>query len=139
MSLLNVFDIAGSGMSAQSVRLNTVASNLANVDTVSSSVDQTYKARHPVFQALFNEALEGKPGSLQGVGIRGVLEDNAQPLPRYQPDHPQANAEGYIYLPDINAVEEMADMISASRSFQTNVDVMDAAKQMMQRVLTLGQ
>ncbi len=144
MSLMGVFDIAGSGMSAQSIRLNTVASNLANVNTVSSSVDRTYKARHPVFQAVFASEMgdgmkQSQLDSGRGVQVLGVLEDQAEPRPQYQPDHPLADENGYIYLPDINAVEEMADMISASRSFQTNVDVMDAAKQMMQRVLTLGQ
>ncbi len=144
MSLMGVFDIAGSGMSAQSIRLNTVASNLANVNTVSSSVDRTYQARHPVFQAVFASEMgdgmkQSQLDSGRGVQVLGVLEDQAEPRPQYQPDHPLADENGYIYLPDINAVEEMADMISASRSFQTNVDVMDAAKQMMQRVLTLGQ
>ncbi len=142
MSLLKVFDIAGSGMSAQSLRLNTVASNLANANTVSSSIDKTYQARHPVFQAIQDQYMtmsEELDTSGQGVQVLGIVEDKAEPRPIYQPDHPLANEDGYIFMPDINAVEEMADMISASRAFQTNVDVMDAAKQMMQRVLQLGQ
>ncbi len=142
MSLLNVFNIAGSGMSAQSLRLNTVASNLANANTVSSSIDKTYQPRHPVFQAIQDQfmnldATQNENG--HGVQVLGIVEDKSQPRPLYQPDHPMANEDGYIFMPDVNAVEEMADMISASRSFQTNVDVMDAAKQMMQRVLQLGQ
>ena len=142
MSLMKVFDIAGSGMSAQSLRLNTVASNLANANTVSSSIEKTYQPRHPLFQAIQDQFMtlsDEISESGQGVQVLGIFEDKSQPRPIYQPDHPMANEDGYIFMPDVNAVEEMADMISASRAFQTNVDVMDAAKQMTQRVLQLGQ
>lgn len=147
MSLSSVFHIAGTGMSAQSTRLNTVSSNIANAETVSSSIDQTYRARHPVFATVFEQASEGDRGSLfagednAGVGVQvlGVVEDQASLMPRYEPDHPAADANGYVYYPNVNVVEEMADMISASRAFQTNVEMMNTAKQMMQRVLTLGQ
>lgn len=149
MSLNRIFDIAGTGMSAQSVRLNTTASNLANAETASSSIDQTYKARKPVFAAVQQSALEAQagirgagfestPASL-GVQVKGILESDAELQMRYQPEHPMANEEGYVYYPNVNVVEEMADMMSASRSFQTNVEVMNTAKSMMQRILTLGQ
>ncbi len=147
MSLSSVFNIAGTGMSAQSTRLNTISSNIANAETVSSSIDQTYRARHPVFATVFDSTMQGDRGSLfadqdqagRGVQVLGVIEDQASLMPRYEPNHPAADANGYVYYPNVNVVEEMADMISASRAFQTNVEMMNTAKQMMQRVLTLGQ
>ncbi|BAN49763.1 flagellar basal body rod protein FlgC [Metapseudomonas resinovorans] len=148
MSLSSIFNIAGTGMSAQNTRLNTISSNIANAETVSSSLDQTYRARHPVFATMFQNTLgNGDRGSLftdqdqsgAGVQVLGVIEDQSTLTPRYEPNHPAANAEGYVYYPNVNVVEEMADMISASRSFQTNVEMMNTAKQMMQKVLTLGQ
>jgi flagellar basal-body rod protein FlgC len=147
MSLTSVFNIAGMGMSAQSTRLNTISSNIANAETVSSSIDQTYRARHPVFATVYQSAQSGDRGSLfadqdnAGVGVQvlGVVEDQSSLMPRYEPNHPAADAGGYVYYPNVNVVEEMADMISASRAFQTNTEMMNTAKQMMQRVLTLGQ
>jgi flagellar basal-body rod protein FlgC len=147
MSLSNVFNIAGTGMSAQSTRLNTISSNIANAETVSSSIDQTYRARHPVFATMFQQVQEGGSGSLfadqeqagRGVQVLGIVEDQSELVARYEPNHPAANGDGYVYYPNVNVVEEMADMISASRSFQTNVEMMNTAKQMLQRVLTLGQ
>lgn len=150
MAMMSIFDISGSGMSAQSIRLNTVASNLANAETTSSSVDETYRARRPVFspQAPFSEVLgerldlfgedaQANPG--RGVSVMGIVESDAPLEARYEPDHPMSNEEGYVYYPNVNAVEEMTDMMSASRSFQSNVEVMNTAKSMMQRLLTLGQ
>lgn len=147
MSLSNVFNIAGSGMSAQSTRLNTISSNIANAETVSSSVDQTYRARHPVFATMLQQAQGGGSGSLfadqeqAGVGVQvlGVVEDQGELQARYEPNHPAADKDGYVYYPNVNVVEEMADMISASRSFQTNAELMNTAKTMLQKVLTLGQ
>lgn len=146
MSLASVFNIAGTGMSAQSTRLNTISSNIANAETVSSSVDQTYRARHPVFATVFQGAQQGSDSlfadqdqSGAGVQVLGVVEDQSSLTPRYEPNHPAADANGYVFYPNVNVVEEMADMISASRAFQTNVEMMNTAKQMMQRVLTLGQ
>ncbi len=136
MDLNNVMDIAGTAMSAQSVRLNTTASNLANADSISSSIDQTYKARHPVFAAI-QQALQQQ--GVGGVQVKGIVESSAPVQQRYQPDHPQADANGYIYQPNVNLVEEMANMISASRSYQTNVQVANTAKQMLARTLQLGQ
>ena len=147
MSLDRIFDIAGSGMNAQSVRLNAVASNIANAETVSSSIDQTYRARHAVFSTMFNEQQQALGGSLfapddqagQGVNVLGVVESDAELQARYEPDHPMANEEGYVYYPNVNVVEEMANMMAASRAYQTNVEIMNTAKTMLQRVLTLGQ
>ena len=142
MSIGNIFDIAGSAMNAQSVRLNTTASNLANADAASSSIDETYRGRHPVFTALNNDVLDldaDNNGANVGVHVLGIVESDAPLQPRYEPGNPLANEEGYVFYPNVNPVEEMANMISASRSFQMNVEVMNSAKEMMQRVLTLGQ
>ena len=117
-----------------------MASNLANAQTASSSIGQTYRARHPVFAPLYEEQLGATGADAQpGVQVLGIVESDAPLQPRYEPHHPLADAEGYVYYPNVNVVEEMADMISASRNFQTNVEMMNTAKQMMQRVLTLGQ
>ena len=144
MSLANIFSISGSAMSAQSVRLNTTASNMANAQSISSSVDETYRARKPVFalqepseHQLKAQELGLLPG--QGVKVLGIVESKAPLQPEYLPSHPLADENGYIYYPNVNVVEEMADMISASRAFQINADVMDSAKKMMQRVISLGQ
>lgn len=140
MSLDSIFSIAGSGMNAQSLRLNTTASNLANADAASSSIDETYRGRHPVFAALSDaSALDKNGAAAVGVGVLGIVESNAPLQPRYEPDHPLANTEGYVFYPNVNVVEEMTNMISASRSFQINVEIMSSAKQMMQRVMSLGQ
>ncbi|OEY67358.1 flagellar basal body rod protein FlgC [Marinobacter sp. X15-166B] len=148
MSLGSIFDIAGSGMTAQSLRLNTTASNIANAETASSSTEHTYRARKPVFAAIQQELLNpaasktgfaSDSGTGAGVRVEGVVESTAELQMRYQPEHPAANEDGYVFYPNVNVVEEMADMMSASRSFQMNVEIMNTAKSMMQRILTLGQ
>lgn len=140
MSLFKIFDTAGSALAAQSVRMNVTASNMANADTISSSVDETYRARYPVFQAVLREQMAfGVDQASDGVRVLGIVEGTAPPQAEYRPDHPQANDEGYIFRPNINMVEQMTDMISASRSFQSNIEVINASKQMMQRTLQLGQ
>lgn len=146
MSLSNIFDIAGSGMNAQSTRLNTTASNIANAETGSSSTEKTYKGRHPIFAASFNKML-GYPekntlqgtGEAMGVEVKAIVESDAPLQPRYEPNNPLADEQGMVYYPNVNVVEEMTNMMSASRSYQVNVEVANAAKQMMQKVLTLGQ
>lgn len=145
MNLMHVFDIAGSGMSAQSLRLNTTASNMANANTVSSSAGQTYRARHAVFAPMMQDAMReamaapGEGPAPAGVQVLGIVED-ARPLqPRYEPANPMADEDGYVYYPNVDIVEEMTNMISASRAFQANVEVLTAARTMMQRVMTLGQ
>jgi len=147
MSLASVFNIAGSGMSAQTTRLNTVASNIANAETVSSSIDQTYRARHPVFATMFQGGQSSGGDSLfqnqdaagQGVQVLGVVEDQSNLEARYEPNHPAANEKGYVYYPNVNVVEEMADMISASRSFQTTTEMMNNRQNHDAEGLTLGQ
>jgi flagellar basal-body rod protein FlgC len=142
MSLLNVLNITGTGMSAQSVRLNTTASNIANADSVSSSADQTYRARHPVFAAAMQEAAARQTsnnGSSVGVNVLGVVESDKPLNVEYSPNHPMADKEGFIYKPNVNVIEEMTNMISASRSYQTNVQLAESAKNMLNKTLQLGQ
>ena len=136
MSLFKVFDISGSALSAQSVRLNTVASNLANAETVSSTPEGTYKARQPVFKTTFDSLADR---NVVGVHVEQILESEAPARQQYQPAHPLADENGYVYLPNVNGIEEMANMISASRTYQSNIEVMNTSKQLLIRTLSLGQ
>ncbi len=136
MSSLKIFDIAASAMAAQGQRMNLVASNMANVDAVSSSIEQTYKSRQPVFKAMMDEL--NPDATATGVKMAGVVESEAPALREYSPGHPQADADGYIYRPNVNVVEEMANMISASRAYQSNVEIINSARQMMSATLNLG-
>jgi len=136
MSSFKIFDIAGSGMNAQNLRMNVVASNLANVDAVSSSVGETYRSRQPVFQAMLDQANSGSPAV--GVRMAGVVESQAPLVREYSPHHPKADPEGYIYRPNVDVVEEMANMISASRAYQNNVEVVNATRRMLKATINLG-
>ncbi len=138
MSLFNVFDISATGMAAQSIRLNTTASNIANADSVSSSIDQTYRAREPVFAAQLQKAAAGQEASV-GVDVLGIVESDKPLQMEYSPNHPMANKDGYIFKPNVNVIEEMTNMISASRSYQTNVQLAESAKNMVNKTLLLGQ
>jgi len=134
MSDFRIFDIAGSALTAQSVRLNTVASNLANADSVTSDPARVYQARMPVFQA---ESVAGDP-ALAGVRVVDVVQSAAPPQQRYEPGHPQADAQGYVYAPSVNPVEEMVNLISAARSYQSSVEVLNTSKDLVLRTLNLG-
>ena len=136
MSSLKVFDIAASGMNAQNLRLNIVSSNLANVDAVSSSFEDTYRSRQPVFRAMMDGTNTKAPAS--GVQMVGVVESKAPLIREYAPNHAMSDKDGYIYKPNVSAVEEMANMISASRAYQNNVEVVNSAKQMMNATINLG-
>jgi flagellar basal-body rod protein FlgC len=138
MPSFKIFDVAGSGMSAQSVRLNTVASNLANADSISGDPKTVYKARHPIFEAV-KSAMSQQEGGNAAVRVKTIMENQATPNARYEPGNPLANAEGYVYAPNVNVVEEMVDMISASRAYQNNVEVMNTSKDLMLATLRLGQ
>ena len=136
MSLFNVFQVSSSAMTAQSMRLNAVASNLANADSMVSSDGKAYRAKQVVFEAV----PMGSSGELsKGVKVRQVVEDAAPPRLVYDPKNPAADEKGYVAFSNVNVVEEMTNMISASRSYQTNVEVMNTAKTMMLRTLTIGQ
>jgi flagellar basal-body rod protein FlgC len=134
MSLLNIFNVAGSAVSAQSQRLNTVSSNLANADTVAGPDGQAYKARQVVFQTELLGAQESA-----GVRVTAVTENDAPGRRVFDPKHPSADAEGYVTFSNVNPVEEMVNMISASRSYQNNVEVMNTAKSLLLKTLQMGQ
>ncbi|MFT6051731.1 MAG: flagellar basal-body rod protein FlgC [Halioglobus sp.] len=136
MSLFQVFDISATAMSAQSVRLNTIASNLANAAVVSSSPEEAYRSRHPVFSTAFDSFMSD-PEAL-GVKVNGVVESTVEPRKEYSPGHPLANGEGFIYRSNVDSVQEMTNMISASRSYQSSVEAMNTTKQLIMRTLTLG-
>ena len=137
MSLLNIFEIAGSAMSAQTVRMNTTASNMANFDAVSSSTGETYRARHPVFETVYNDTF--RDGISNGVRVAGIIESQKQLRQEYRPEHPMANEQGYVFYPNVNSIEEMTNMISATRTFQNNVEIINASKQMLLQKLNIGQ
>jgi flagellar basal-body rod protein FlgC len=136
MSLTKIFDISGSAVSAQSQRLNVVASNLANVDSVADADGNTYRARQVVFQTQ----QMGAPGEagVAGVKVAGIVEDQSPLRSVFDPQHPMANPEGYVDMPNVNVVEEMVNMIAASRSYQNNVEVMNTAKSLLLKTLQLG-
>jgi len=140
MSSFKAFDIAGSGMAAQSVRLNTTASNLANADSVSTTAAGVYKPRHPIFEAVRAQlAMAGVSETQPAVRVRGIYESTAPASQRYEPGNPLADANGYVFAPAVNVVEEMVNMISASRSYQNNVEVMNTSKDLLLATLRLGQ
>jgi flagellar basal-body rod protein FlgC len=134
MSLFKVFNVSGSAVSAQSQRLNVVASNLANAESVAGPDGQPYKARQVVFQTQMQDG----DATSAGVRVARVIEDDSPPRRIHDPRHPLADENGYVTMPNVNVVEEMVNMISASRSYQTNVDVMNTAKTLLQKTLQLG-
>ncbi len=134
MSLLNIFNIAGSAMSAQSKRLNAVASNIANADSAVGPNDQPYRAKQVEFMTV---PVGGDKDAT--VKVSKVIEDTAPPKMVYNPGHPNADSNGYVAMPNVNVTEEMVNMLSASRSYQNNIDTLNAAKSMLLKTLTLGQ
>ena len=137
MALFNVFNIAGSAMNAESVRLNLTASNLANAQTASGSESTVYKSREPVFATVMKNLEETKHRG-GSVRVAGVIESQAPSRKEYAPNNPLADSKGYVYLPNVNVIEEMANMISASRSYQNNVEVLNTSKQLLLSTLSLG-
>lgn len=135
MSSMNIFEVAGSAMAAQSQRMNVTASNLANADSAVTPNGQPYRAK----QVIFGLAPTPGQSDVGGVQVEGVVEDSSPPRMVYNPTHPLANENGYITMPNVNPVEEMVNMISASRSYQANVEVLNSAKNMMLKTLTIGQ
>ncbi len=137
MSLFNILNTSGSAMAAQSTRLNTVASNLANAEVAASSPDEAYRARYPVFRTILDRS--GSEQRAGGVEVSGIVESRTPPRMEYMPGHPLANEDGYVFFPAISTVEEMANMMSASRSYQNDIDAMNTIKQLMLRTLQLGE
>ncbi len=139
MAMNDVFRIASSALTAQSLRLNTTASNLANAESAAGPDGQVYRAKQVVFEAAPLSDRDGTPHSESaGVSVSRVVEDTAAPRRTYDPKHPAADADGYVNMPNVNVVDEMVNMISASRSYQANVEVMNTAKTLMLKALTLG-
>jgi flagellar basal-body rod protein FlgC len=126
MSLFNVFNTAGSALNAETIRLNTTASNLANAESVNGDPSKIYRARHPVFQTMMDNS------------VLGVVESTAAPLMRYQPDNPAANKDGYVFSSNVNSIEEMTNMISANRSFATNVEAINTARDLLLKTISMG-
>ena len=139
MALNKIFDIAGSAMAAQSTRLNTTASNLANADSVSGDPDKVYRSRQPVFSSApdFGAALESEAASV-GVRIRGIVESDAPLQQRYEPQHPEADENGNVWVSNVNTVEEMVNMLSASRSYQSSVEIMTTTRDLLVQTLRMG-
>ena len=133
MSLFNIFNVSGSAMSAQAQRLNTVASNLANADSATSATGEAYRAKQVVFEAV------PMANGATAVKVQKVIEDPSPMKLVYDPKNPLADDKGYVTMPNVNTVDEMVNMLSASRSYQTNVETMNAAKSLLLKTLTLGQ
>jgi flagellar basal-body rod protein FlgC len=134
MSLFSIFNVSGSAMSAQAQRLNVTASNLANADSATSASGEAYRAKQVVF-----ESTPTANGAATGVKVSQVVEDPSPMRMVYDPKHPLADEKGYVTMPNVNVVDEMVNMLSASRSYQTNVETMNAAKTMLLKTLTIGQ
>lgn len=148
MSLLNVFDVAGSGLAAQSMRLNTTASNLANAESVANDPTKAYRARVPVFAAVMREFGGGygmetvantfDSDASTGVRVLGIVESQAPIARRYEPGNPLADKDGYVYTSNVNTIEALTDMISASRTFQSNVEVINTSRDLLLKTIAMG-
>jgi len=137
MSLLSIFEVSGSGMSAQTVRMNTIASNMANANSVSGDPKKAYRSKQPVFQTIMNK-VSGDQASY-GVQVTQITEKPGEPKKLHDPTNPLADKKGYVYQSNVNAIEEMANMISASRSFQNNIEVLNTTKQLLLATLRMGE
>lgn len=135
MPSMKIFDIAGSGMAAQSVRLNTVASNLANAGNVSGDPNAVYKPVEPVFRT---QPLDPAQPGIGGVRVMRIEQSQAEPLKRYEPGNPLADEQGYVYAPDIDPVAQMVNMISASRAYQADVEMLNTTKELALATLNVG-
>jgi flagellar basal-body rod protein FlgC len=140
MSLFNVFNVSGSALNAETVRLNTTASNMANAESVNGDPSKVYRARQPVFQTLMDESNLDSDGEDSSAGVRvlGVIESTTPPIERYEPNNPQANKDGYIYMSNVNSIEEMTNMISANRAFATNIDAINTARDLLLKTISMG-
>ena len=139
MSLYNIFQIAGSGLKAQAIRLTTTASNMNNANVASPTPAGAYRALYPIFQTELSSIEDMNISKMPGVRVDGIFQSNQPPIKRYAPSHPLANKAGYIFMPNVNMVEEMTNMISASKSYRMNVEILSTSKELMARTLQLGQ
>ncbi len=140
MSLFSVFNISGSALNAQTIRLNTTASNLANAESTDGDPTKVYRARHPVFQTLMDTADTDadEDGAIAGVRVLGVVESTTPASKRYEPNNPLANKDGYVYMSNVNSIEEMTNMISANRSFTTNIEAINTARDLLLKTIAMG-
>ena len=136
MGMFNVFNVSGSALAAQSVRLSTISSNLANAEVVSGSAEEVYQARYPVFAATLSNAVDAEQA--HGVRVDRIVKSAEPARKEFSPEHPMADEAGFIYYANVNTVEEMANMISASRSYQSNIEAMNTAKHLILQTLNLG-
>ncbi|KRG41606.1 flagellar basal body rod protein FlgC [Stenotrophomonas geniculata] len=134
MSNMPIFDIAGSALQAQSVRMSTIASNLSNADTVAGSADAVYKPLEPIFQAVTSK----NDPNITSVKVKEITQSEAAPIKRYEPGHPLADGDGYIYQPDVDPVAQMVNLISTSRNYQAGVEMLTTAKELALATLTMG-
>ncbi|MCC5792461.1 MAG: flagellar basal body rod protein FlgC [Legionellaceae bacterium] len=141
MGLNNIFNIAGTAMTAETLRLTTTSSNMGNANVVTGDPNAVYRAKYPVFKAIAENAQQqwAMDNTKAGVKISGVYESDAEPIKRHEPNHPMADENGYVYAPNVNYVDELANMISASRSYQMDLDVIGVAKKLIQQTLHLGE
>lgn len=140
MTLNTIFDIAGSAMTAETMRLTTSASNMSNANVEASSPDEVYKPKYPIFKSIQENANKWVGDQVKaGVQVKGIYESDAEPTQRHEPNNPLADEKGFVYTSNVNYVEEMANVISASRSYQMNIELLNTTKQLMQRTLQLGQ
>src|SRR5579863_5163155 len=130
MSLFSVFNVSGSALNAETIRLNTTASNLANAESVNGDPNQVYRARHPVFKTMMDQSDLNfdSDNATAGVRVLGVVQSTAPPTARYEPNNPLTNKDGYVYMSNDNSIEEMTNMISANRAFATNIDAINTAR-----------
>jgi len=140
LSLFSVFNVAGSALNAETIRLNTTASNLANAESVNGDASKVYRARQPVFQTMLDQSDFALPEDDASAGVRvlGVVESAAPPTKRYEPENPAANKDGYIYMSNVNSIEEMTNMISANRAFATNIDAINTARDLLLKTISMG-
>ena len=138
MSMFDAMSIASTALTAQTAKLNTVAQNLANANTVASTPESAYTAQEPLFRAILDGEIDPTDASQLGVMVDGIIEVGGPARQEFNPAHPLADENGYIYKPDIDAATEMADMMQASRSFQNSIEAINTAKQLALRTLTLG-
>jgi flagellar basal-body rod protein FlgC len=138
MSLFNTMTIASTSLTAQTTKLNTIAKNMANANTVASSPEQTYTAQAPLFRAVLDGQVDPNDLSQMGVQVDDIVEVGGPARQEFNPAHPLADENGYIYKPDIDAATEMAEMMQASRSYQNSIEAINTAKQLVLRTLTLG-
>jgi flagellar basal-body rod protein FlgC len=140
VSLFSVFNVSGSALNAQTIRLNTTASNLANAESANGDPSKVYRARHVVFQTMMDHSDTSADGEGASAGVRvlGIVESNTPPTARFEPNNPEANKDGYVYSSNVNSIEEMTNMISANRSFATNVECINTARDLLLKTIAMG-